>query len=319
TLELQGIIEQLLQESPRIVILGPGGIGKTSVASAALHDELVIAQYPTRYFIPCDSALTSGDLVATVASALGINGTQRLSQVVLPQLTQGPPCLLLFDNFETPWEYVEGRAKVEEFLSLIADIPHVALLVTMRGAERPDQVRWTRPFLQALAPLTLEAARQTFRDIAGEASNDDPIDELLEFTDNLPLAVNLVAHVADLEGCIETLERLKSQPTAVLSDGLHKRTNLEMSIQLSLSSPRLKSNPDAQELLSLVSLLPDGISDADLLQSQLPILEILKCKTTLIRTALAYVDRGGHLKVLAPIRAYMRQTRPPSLPTLRPL
>ncbi|KAJ7067361.1 hypothetical protein C8F01DRAFT_665982 [Mycena amicta] len=317
-LELQEIVAQLLQESPRIAILGPGGVGKTCVATAALHDERVAAKYPTRHFIPCDSANTYSDLIAIVASTLGIDATQRLSQVILHHLTRGPPCLL-FDNFETPWEHLESRIKVEEFLSLVTDIPHIALLITMRGAERPAQVRWTRPFLTALVPLSLDAARQTFLDIADEASDDPQIDELLEFTDNLPLAVNLVAHVASLEGCTQTLERLKSERTAALSDGHHKRANLEMSIHLSLSSPRLRSSPDAQELLSLVSLLPDGISDSDLLQSQIPIPDILKCKSTLIRTSLAYIGYGGHLRVLAPIREYVRKTRPPSLSTLRPL
>ncbi|KAJ7067372.1 hypothetical protein C8F01DRAFT_1121086 [Mycena amicta] len=316
--ELQEIVAQLLQEPPRIAILGPGGVGKTCVATAALHDERVAAKYLTRHFIPCDSATMYSDLIAIVASTLGIDATQRLSQVILHHLTRGPPCLL-FDNFETPWEHLESRIKVEEFLSLVTDIPHIALLITMRGAERPAQVRWTRPFLTALVPLSLDAARQTFLDIADEASDDPQIDELLEFTDNLPLAVNLVAHVASLEGCTQTLERLKSERTAALSDGHHKRANLEMSIHLSLSSPRLQSSPDAQELLSLVSLLPDGISDSDLLQSQIPIPDILKCKTTLIRTSLAYVGYGGHLRVLAPIREYVRKKRPPSLSTLRPL
>jgi hypothetical protein len=36
---------------------------------------------------------------------------------------------MILDNFETPWEAMDGRAKVEEFLALLADIPHVALLV----------------------------------------------------------------------------------------------------------------------------------------------------------------------------------------------
>jgi hypothetical protein len=36
---------------------------------------------------------------------------------------------MILDNFETPWETVGDRTKVEKFLALLADIPHVALLV----------------------------------------------------------------------------------------------------------------------------------------------------------------------------------------------
>jgi hypothetical protein len=36
---------------------------------------------------------------------------------------------MILDNFETPWEPVESRAKVEDLLSLLAGIPHLALLV----------------------------------------------------------------------------------------------------------------------------------------------------------------------------------------------
>jgi hypothetical protein len=68
-----------------------------------------------------------------------------------------------------------------------------------------------------------------------------------------------------------------------------------------------------------MSLLSDGISDLDLFQSNIPIQDIPSCKTTLIRTSLAYVDHAGQLRVLAPIRDYIRVARPPSLQLVRPL
>jgi hypothetical protein len=79
------------------------------------------------------------------------------------------------------------------------------------------------------------------------------------------------------------------------------------------------SSPHAAELLSLMSLLSDGISDIDLVQSNLPIPDILKCKMTLVRTSLAYVDQAGRFKVLAPIREYIYTNRPPSPLWVRPL
>jgi hypothetical protein len=58
-------------------------------------------------------------------------------------------------------------------------------------------------------------------------------------------------------------------------------------------------------------MLPDGLSDVDLTQSKLPLEDILKCKTALKSTALAYSDEHKRLKVLMPIREYLQQHWPP--------
>ncbi|KAF7358785.1 hypothetical protein MSAN_01217800 [Mycena sanguinolenta] len=189
----------------------------------------------------------------------------------------------------------------------------------MRGAERPGQVQWTHPFLHPLTPLTPIAARQAFVEIADDIHDDSEVDQLLDITDNIPLALQLVATVASSEGCQATLEGWKLEKTAMLSAGYDKRSNLEISIMLSLSSPRLKSTPHSLELLSLLSLLSDGISDGELGQSKPPIPNISSCKTTLLRTSLAYVDHSGRLKVLAPIREYILETYPPSTLLVRPM
>jgi hypothetical protein len=66
-------------------------------------------------------------------------------------------------------------------------------------------------------------------------------------------------------------------------------------------------------------MLPDGLSDVDLIQSKLPIDDILSCKTALIRTALAYSDEHTRLKALVPIREYMHRTHPPGDHLMQPL
>ncbi|KAJ7697070.1 hypothetical protein B0H14DRAFT_2315271, partial [Mycena olivaceomarginata] len=317
--ELEDLVDNLLVLPARIAILGPGGMGKTTLAVAVLHDPKVAEKYPTRYFISCDSAHTSDSLIAVIASCLGLEATGGLPGAVIRHLSAGPPCLMMLDNFETPWELMDGRVKVEEFLSLLTDLPHVALVITMRGAERPRRVQWTRPFLRPLMPLAAIAARQTFIDIADEVHDDSEIDQLLGITDNVPLAIQLVASVAASEGCKATLKRWNLERTALLSAGYDKRSNLDISIGLSLSSPRLQTSPHAVELLSLMSLLSDGISDLDLVQSNIPIANIPDCKTTLVRTSLAYVDHAGRFKVLAPIRDYIHLARPPSLQLVQPL
>ncbi|KAJ7922443.1 hypothetical protein B0H13DRAFT_1865817 [Mycena leptocephala] len=135
----------------------------------------------------------------------------------------------------------------------------------------------------------------------------------------MPLAINLIAHLVDVEGCSSVLTRWEAERTSMISDGYDKKFNLDVSILLSLSSPRIKAVPQAQELLSLLSMLPDGLSDVELLQSKLLIEDIRNCRTTLIRTALAYLDDAKQLKVLVPIREYVQKAYPSRNELVKPL
>ncbi|KAJ7257669.1 P-loop containing nucleoside triphosphate hydrolase protein, partial [Mycena rebaudengoi] len=307
--ELQEVVYLLHNESPRIVILGPGGMGKTSLAQAALHHEEVVAKYSERYFVPCHSSLTSAELISAVASHIGFEGGKR-SREIVQYFSSNSPSLLVLDNFETTWEHTSTRTEVEDFLSILTDVPHLALLVTMRGAERPEKIKWTRPFPRPLIPLSRAAAHDVFVDIAEDMHDEGKVQQLLDLTDNLPLAVSLMASVVGYEGCDRTLARWAEENTHLLSDGCDQRSSLDISIMLSYSSPRM--TPGAQELLALLSMLPDGLSNADLIQSRLPIENILACKSTLIQVSLAYVDNTQHLKSLVPVREYIQRVHPPS-------
>ncbi|KAJ7196699.1 hypothetical protein GGX14DRAFT_301603, partial [Mycena pura] len=275
----------------RVAILGAGGMGKTSLSIAALHDPDVAKKFTNRYFVPCQSNATHSDLILSIASHLGVTEGNLLPKVIR-HLMDGPPVLMILDNFETPWEPMSSRAAVEEVLSLLTDIPHLALVITMRGAERPGQVKWMRPFLQPIEPLEDGAALQTFHAIAGEDHEESLVRELLNLSGNLPLAVDLIAN-----------------STRVVSDGYDKRSSLDISITLSFSSARMTR--EAQALLSLLSILPNGLSKAELVHSNLPIADIHGAQTALIRTALAQVGPTNRLSALMPICEHVRGIYPP--------
>ncbi|KAJ7838139.1 P-loop containing nucleoside triphosphate hydrolase protein [Mycena leptocephala] len=318
--ELSDLLCLFGQGSPRIAILGGGGMGKTSLARAVIHHSKIAGRYEQqRFFVACDSAATQVELAGLIGTHLGLKPGKDLTHPVIQHFTNSSHSLLILDNLETLWEPTESRANIEEFLSLLTGVEHLALVITMRGAERPAKVAWTRPFLQPLKPLEQDAARQTFIDIADNTHNAAEVDKLLSFTDNMPLAINLIAHLVDSEGCSNVLFRWEEEKTSLISDGYDKRSDLDLSISLSLSSPRLNSVPHSKDLLSLLSMLPDGLSDAELVQAKLPIDNILGCKAALIQTTLAYSDDHKRLKALVPIREYMQKIKPPAYHLVRPL
>ncbi|KAJ7852000.1 P-loop containing nucleoside triphosphate hydrolase protein, partial [Mycena leptocephala] len=309
---LSEILESFSHGTPRIAILGAGGMGKTSLATAVLHHSQIAQKHGQhRLFVACDSAATKVELAALIGTHLGLKPGNDLTGPVVQNFSSSSPSLIVLDNLETLWEPADSRGDIEEFLSLLTDVEHLALIITMRGAERPAKVAWTRPFLQPMKPLDQDAARDTFIDITDNRHNVEEVDKVLSLTDNMPLAISLIAHLADSEGCTNVLARWEEEKTSLISEGFDKRSSLELSISLSLSSPRIGSLPDSRNLLSLLSMLPDGLSDAELLQSNLPIGDILGCKAALIRTSLAYTDEQKRLKALAPIREYVQKIQPP--------
>ncbi|KAJ7166828.1 hypothetical protein C8R46DRAFT_1034821 [Mycena filopes] len=222
-----------------------------------------------RFFVSAEAATTAVELAALIGLHLGLDPGPNLMRLVVKYFAQqASPSLLVLDNLETPWEPLQSRGAVEELISLLADVNHLALVIAMRGAERPGKVQWTRPFLQPLEPLPHEAALQIFETITDDPDLSDEKTQLLQFTENIPLAVDLMAHLVEYEGLSNVLARLQTEKT-------------------------------------------NGLSDVELVQSKLPINDILSCKSVPIATSLAYKDNKGRLRLLVPIREHVRQSSPP--------
>jgi hypothetical protein len=86
-------------QSANVAILGTGGVGKSSLALAILHDSDVVSLFEQhRYFVRCDTARSAEDLLAAIAKELGIGGPNAMGQVpkILAAIT--PRALLVLDN-----------------------------------------------------------------------------------------------------------------------------------------------------------------------------------------------------------------------------
>jgi tetratricopeptide (TPR) repeat protein len=303
----QAVAAVLARPAAPLAILGPPGVGKTTVAVTALHDPGVVKRYRSRrFFVRADGVRGRDALVAAIAAALGLEAGPGLEQRTWRELERGP-ALLVLDNAETPWD-ADPQA-VEELLAQLAAVPGLALVATVRGDERPAGPRWAEPI--RLRPLDPAPARSAFLAVAGERHRSDPhLDPLLEAVERLPIAIDLLAHQAEsLPGLSELWQRWQSERSAVLqrAGGRTRELSLEVSVELSLQSPRMTQA--GERLASLLALLPGGLAPEDV-GAVLPG-EGAAAAAALRRTGLAAPD-VARLRLLAPIREVLRRLRPPA-------
>jgi tetratricopeptide (TPR) repeat protein len=223
-----------------------------------------------RYFVPCDATLDSEGLISKISDLFNLPEEAPLAHLkTISKYAEGR-ILIFLDNLETPWEPAESRKGVESVLAQLADIENVSLLVTLRGAERPYGIPWTRPTLKPLEPLDINAAIETFLAISDGNAQDDHLVPLLNAIDCVPLAVTLMASQAQYATCKDLLDRWHAQKTKMLTRGYEgKGSSLDVSISLSVQSERLQRNRQAVALLQVLSLLPDG-STVGSLESMMP-------------------------------------------------
>ena len=195
--QLGDLVETLLLDAPPPVpVLGGPGFGKSTLCLAALHDPQVAARFgPRRWFVRCDAASTAADAVKEIALALGLPIGPALESGVLAALGEAPAAVVL-DNAETPWE--AEMQKTEELLGRLSGVAKLALVVSVRGQQRPHGLAWRDAI--TVTPLGLADSRRIFLAIVGEKYAADPyLSDLLAPLEGIPLAIELLAHAAEGE------------------------------------------------------------------------------------------------------------------------
>ena len=246
-----------------IAILAAGGMGKTSLALAVMEDKKVVAKFREEncYWVPCDQMMSSSLLLDTLYSHLQVQCVIKNSfDNILDKLyTLSEPIVLLLDNFETPWA---SDAKVaENILRAIAKIPKVAIFLTMRGSNPPSRdIIW---YPVPLASVDAAHSRQIYEEIYPKSRGDPNLPKLLEQLGHLPLAVTLMATLANktkfkASKLLKDWDRIGPDLLESNSDSMSK------SIQLSIKSKPINDHPDALLLLAILSMLPAGISNDEL-------------------------------------------------------
>ncbi|KAG8920679.1 hypothetical protein FRC02_000753, partial [Tulasnella sp. 418] len=312
----------------RIVILGPGGMGKTSVALKVIHDSLVVERFgDNRCWIPCEQATSVPLFIELIARSLNLpnsSSKDRLAEIIAFLKSSKILYVLLLDNFETPWDIEGHQSHVADVLTSLASIPTVSLIITMRGNQHPSShtIEWTEPRLPSLLQLDLDSAEEAFLKISPAAKGDPGLRTLLQKLDCMPLAITLMAKLSeDGETISELLEQWKSERTRLLDQpGGDRRNSIEVSIRLSLHSRSVKGNPDAIRLLSVLAMLPAGAA-LDRVPQMCPSIPGWRAALRVLRAAaLVYgsVDKS-RIQMLSPIQSYILLHHPLEQQSLKEL
>ena len=224
--ELEQITQHLNDPDHRLVsLIGPGGIGKTSLALEAAR------RYGDRtkdgaIFIDLQAIDQHELVVQRLADALQIsiqNNETALAQIT--QFLSSKETLLYFDNFE----------QVIEAAPLIADLllnsPGTTALVTSRTPLRLTQ-EWilqvdglSTPQSNAANNSTSNAATQLFVDRAIKVRPDlqieqnlPHIEKICEIVEGMPLAIEIAASWAHLLECSEIAQELQNDRSLLESN-----------------------------------------------------------------------------------------------------
>ncbi|KIM39270.1 hypothetical protein M413DRAFT_29445 [Hebeloma cylindrosporum] len=259
----------MTEETSHVCILGPGGMGKTSVSLAVVESPLVQERYPagSRFWVPCLEATSATLLLETLYVQMQVPGDKQvtLEKIIsaLEELNQ--PCLILLDNFETPWNAPGGTQKqVGDILRKLTTLKHVAILVTMRGTYPPcETINWQS---QTIQPTDQAACRRIFHDINPSSKDDPDVGHLLAALGHMPFAVTLMANLGKRGKSTvkQLLDSWYTSGTDMLSVTNSPEKSMNRSISLSVDSDFVKRDPDALLLLTILSLLPAGTTTQNL-------------------------------------------------------
>jgi predicted ATPase len=212
-------IQMRLAEQKFVTIVGPGGIGKTTVAVAVAHE--MGSNFNNQVHFVDLGALGNASLVASaVATSLGVSVQTTDVVPALIDHLQGKPALIILDCCE---HLIDGASAVAE--ELIRRVPTLHLLATSREAMRvegehvyelcalacppEDSSVSAQDALQYPAVQLLVDRVRTVRGDFELADGDAPIAAgICRRLDGIPLAIELAAGRVDIFGLSKTASLL---------------------------------------------------------------------------------------------------------------
>ncbi len=198
-------LSELLVHRRLVTLIGPGGIGKTRLATELAG--ALVSEFSIVAFVPLDECFEAAEVLERVKQALALSG-EGPTQELLAAFLQDRATLLVLDNLE---QLIESGA-ADVIVELLRRVPSLRCLVTSR---RPlgvpgEQLFPLSPLIleQSLA-LFLDRARSVHPEFAVTEQNRGTLEILCQRLDGIPLALELAASRVRSRSLPEMLEELE--------------------------------------------------------------------------------------------------------------